>query len=127
MQTEEVNLKHRLSDKEMADLAREQAQRLQAKRVAESELESIRNAYKARITEAQAAVDGISARVQAGFEMKNIRCMIANERPEGYRLIIRLDTGHIASRRKLDQAERQIKLSEVNDPFVAVALLPIDD
>jgi hypothetical protein len=127
MTTEEVNLRHSLTDKEMAALAREQAEKLQSKRVAESEFESIRIAYKARITEAQAQVDGISARVQAGFEMKNIRCMVANERPEGYRLIIRLDTGHIAIRRKLETNERQIKLTEVNDPFVAVAYLPIDD
>jgi hypothetical protein len=127
MTTEEVNLRHSLTDKELAALAKQQAEGLQQKRLAESEFESIRTVYKARITEAEALVQGISARVQSGFEMKNVRCMIANERPEGYRLVIRLDTGHIAIRRKLEAEERQIKLTEVNEPFVAVALLPIDD
>jgi len=127
MTTEEVNLRHSLTDKEMAALAKQQAEGLQQKRLAESEFESIRTVYKARITEAEALVQGISARVQAGFEMKNVRCMIANERPEGYRLVIRMDTGHIAIRRKLEQSERQIKFTEVNDPYVAVAYLPIDD
>lgn len=127
MTTEEVNLRHSITDKEMADLAREQAQKLQAKRVAEQELESIRSVYKARITEAEAQVGAISARIQSGFEMRNVRCMIINERPEGYRLIVRMDSGHIAFRRKLEQAERQIKLTEVNEPFIGVAFLPIDD
>jgi hypothetical protein len=127
MTTEEVQLKHKLTDKEMAALAREQSEYLQAKQVAESEFESIRTVYKAKITEAQAKVQGISAQVQSGFEIRNVRCMLANERPEGYRLTIRLDTGHIARRRKLETEERQIKLTEVHDPFVAVAILPVDD
>jgi len=36
MTTEEVNLKHKITDKEMATLAREQSQYLQAKGVAEA-------------------------------------------------------------------------------------------
>lgn len=127
MTTDEINLKHNLSDKEMADLAREQAQFLQAKQVAEAEFKSIKTVYSAKITEAQSRVQGISAQIQSGFEMRNVRCMVANERPEGFRLIIRLDNGHIAIRRKLDPEERQIKLTDIHDPFIAVALLPIDD
>jgi hypothetical protein len=127
MTTEEISLKHKITDKEMAGLAREQSEALQNKSVAESDLKSITTAYKAKIEEAQAKVNGLSARIQSGYEFKNVRCIIANERPEGYRLTIRLDTGHIATRRKLDQAERQIKLTEIHDPFVAVALLPVDD
>jgi len=59
--------------------------------------------------------------------MRNVRCLIMNERPEGYRLIVRLDNGHVARRRKLEAEERQIKLTDVYDPFVAVAILQVDD
>ena len=127
MTTDEVSLKHRITDKEMADLAREQAQALQMKSVAESDLKSIKTAYTAKIEEAQAKVNGISARIQSGLEFKNVRCIIANERPEGYRCCVRLDTGHLATRRKLAQEERQIKLTDIHDPFVAIALLLVDD
>jgi hypothetical protein len=127
MTTEEVSLKHKITDREMADLAREQAEALQSKSVAESDLKSISTAYKAKIEEAQAKVNGLSARIQAGYEFKNVRCIIANERPEGYRITIRLDSGHISTRRKLAQEERQIKLTDINDPFMAVALLMVDD
>ena len=127
MTTQEVNLKHRLTDKEMADLGKLQAEALQAKAVAESELNSIKVAYKAKIEEALAKVAGISASIQAGFEYKNVRCILANERLEGYRIAIRLDTGHVAIRRKLEPEERQIKLTDIHDPYVAVALLPVDD
>ena len=127
MHTEEVNIKHSITDKEMAALARLQSEQLQSRSVAERELESIRTAYKARIVEAEASVARTSAIIQAGFEMRNIRCIIMNERPEGYCTTVRMDTGHIVRRRKLEQAERQVKLTEVYDPFVAAAVLVIDD
>lgn len=127
MTTEEINVKHSITDKEMAELARDQSRQIQMKRSHEAEFAQIKTSYKAKIEEAEASIQRIAISIQGGFEMRNVRCLIANERPEGYRLVIRLDNGHIVSRKKLHADERQIKLAEVNDPFVAAALLMVDD
>jgi hypothetical protein len=94
----------------------------------EDELVSVKKMYASKQAEADAKVSGIATRISSGFEMRTVRCMLCDERPEGYRLTIRLDTGHVARRRKLEQHERQIVLTtEPPAPFVAIALLPVDD
>lgn len=127
MTTEEFSVKHSITDKEMADLAREQSRQLQLRSSLEADFKQIKTSYKSKMEEADAGIKRIAISIQGGFEMRTVRCIIANERPEGYRLVIRTDNGHIVLRKKLEQAERQIKLTEVNDPFVAAALLIIDD
>lgn len=131
MHSEDVSLKHTLTDKEMGQLARDQAGAIEKRMVAESELGAIKKDYAGRIALANAEIGSISARVNSGWEMRNVKCLLVDERPNGYRLIIRTDNGHIARRRKLEPEERQMKLTDSppapgSGPTL-VALLPIDD
>lgn len=128
MVIEEVNLKHVLTDSELAGLARAQAQAIDKLKSTEADLAAIKKDFGGRIALANAEVGSISTRVNAGFEMRNIRCLLLDERPEGYRLVVRTDNGHIERRRKLNPEERQLKLStEPPKPFAFSALLPVDD
>lgn len=127
MLIEAVNLKHVLTDKEMADMARAQAQAIDRLNVAEGDLSAIKKQYAGTIALARAEIGSLSARVQTGFDMRNIRCLLLDERPEGYRLVVRLDDGHIAIRRRLEQHERQLKLT-TDEPreFTHQATLKVD-
>jgi hypothetical protein len=132
MHIEEVSLRHELTDRELAQLAKGQANAIEKKTAAEGELGAIKKDYAGRIALAQAEVSNISQRVNAGWEMRSIKCLLIDERPEGYRLIVRTDNGHIAKRRKLNPEERQMKLvppeeQRAERPLVASALLKVDD
>lgn len=128
MVIESVSLKHMLTDFEMAALARSQAQAFDKLKVAENDLAAIKKDYGGRIALANAEIGSLSARINTGFEHRDIPCLLLDERNEGYRLVVRTDNGHIARRRKLNPEERQLKLS--TDPpkhFEFVATMAVDD
>jgi hypothetical protein len=128
MKTESVSIQHRFDDKDLAELARDQARAHGRKSTLELELKSVVGDYKARVAQAAAEMSSLSARINSGFEMRSIDCMIADEREEGYRFVIRLDNGHITRRRKLAPEERQIKLTETPpEQYMGAAILPVDD
>lgn len=128
MHIEEVNLRHDLTDSELAGLAKQQSQALGKKAAAEAELAAIKKDFGGRIALAQAEVTNHSQSINTGWEMRNIKCLLIDERPEGYRLLVRVDNGHVAKRRRLEPQERQMTLT-ADEPrkFVASALLPVDD
>lgn len=128
MTVEEVQLRHDLTDAELAGLARQQANAIEKLTVTRSDLNAIKKDYGGRIALAEAEIGGISARVNSGWEMRSVKCLLVDERPEGYRLVVRTDNGHIARRRKLEPTERQMKLStEAPRPLAFSVLLPVDD
>lgn len=125
---EDVQLKHNLTDKETADLARTQAQSLDKLRTAKTELESVKKDYAGRIALAEAEIQAVSAKVHTGWELRNIRCLLLDERPEGYRLVVRTDNAHIVKRRILEPHERQLNLTtEQPRPLSFSVILPVDD
>lgn len=128
MHTEEIQLKHTLADSELAKLAKDQANAIERKKGLELEVISIKKDYAGRVAIADSEIAMFSARVNAGWEMRNVRCIIADHRPEDYRLVIRTDNGHIAIRRKLEPEERQMKLStDAPRQYAAAAILTVDD
>lgn len=128
MTLEEVQLKHSLTDNEMAGLARKQANAIETLKVTKGDLDAIRKDYGGRIALAEAEIGSISGKVNAGWEMRSIKCLLVDERPEGFRLVIRTDNGHIARRRKLEPEERQMRLTtEPPKPLAFSVILPVDD
>ena len=125
---DDLSIKHRYSDHEMAELARTQSRKLAEKGVLESELGAVKKDFAGRIETCDAQVKSLSARISANFEYRNQKCLLLDERPDGFRISIRLDTGRIVKRRKLSPEERQVELTtEEPEPYVAIAMLPVDD
>ena len=125
---EDVSLKHEFVDSEMAALAKTQAQAIERLGVQKKELEFIKKDYAGRISQAESEMAAISARINVGWEMRNVRCLLIKERPEGFCLTVRLDNGHIARRRILEPHERQISLTTSPPaPLAFSVLLPVDD
>jgi hypothetical protein len=128
MRFDEMSLKHNFTDGELAATARDYAARLGSLNQLEAEAKSVATGYKARMDCAKAELQSLSVQVNNGFEMRNVRCLVLQERPESHEITIRLDLGRIVKRRKLESTERQMKLlAEAPKPWAAVVLLPIDD
>lgn len=128
MKTDSISMKHLYNDPELAQLSRDIANALNRRSSLEAEFDSVKQDFKAQITAQEALVASLSARVSSGFEMQSIKCLLLDERPAGYRLVVRLDTGHVYRRRKLDPEERQMKITDQAPPeYVATALLRVDD
>jgi len=128
MRTEDISIKHQFAIQELADMGRDQADKLDRLGTLKAELDSVKKQYASQISEAEAGISRISTKVHAGWEVRNVKCFVIDERPEGYRLLVRSDDGHISKRRKLEASERQLTLS--TDPpkqYVSVALLHVDD
>lgn len=129
MKFESFQLKHVFSDPEYTQMARQQAGRLGELSQLEAEAKSIATDFKARMESKKAELQSLSVRVNSGFEMRSVKCLLISERPEGYCIHVRLN-GRIEKRRKLDLNERQMKLITDQDtvtPYVAIAMLPVDD
>lgn len=129
MHIEVVSLRHELTDSELAALAKMQSNALGKKAAADAELAAIKKDFGGRIALAEAEVTNYSQSINTGWEMRNVNCILIDERPEGYRLVVRSDNGHIAKRRRLGPEERQMKIGDNPElrTFVASALLPVDD
>ena len=131
MHLEDVSLKYTLTDAEITALAREQVAAIGKVGTCEQELDSIKKDYAGRIAIAKAEVQTCCQAINTGWEMRNIKCLLIDERPEGYRLVVRTDNGHVAKRRKLDPSERQMNLREqvgaAHRTLVGSALLKVDD
>jgi len=112
MKTDTISMKHEYTDSELAGLSREISNAFNAKNCLEKEFDGVRQDYKAQITAKEAVIASLSARISGGFEMQSIKCLLLDERPAGYRLVVRLD----------------MKITDQAPPeYVATALLRVDD
>jgi hypothetical protein len=128
METEKVTIKHTFSDMERLALGEEQSEFLGKLDELEATLNSAKKQIQAQIAEAEAHVRGISSKLRVRYDMRSVECMILDHRVHGMRHIIRMDNGHVVKARKLAPHETQIKLTtEEPAPFVAIALLMVDD
>lgn len=128
MTTDTINVRHNFEDSEMAELAREQSRHLNKQSELEQSLKAISAQYKADIEGEKAKIGGCSHRISQGWEMRDVPALLIRERPAGYGMTIRLDSGAIWKRRKLEEPERQMILTtEPPKPFFAVCILRVDD
>lgn len=128
MTIDTINVRHNFQDAEMAELAREQSRHLNKQSELEQSLKAISAQYKADIEGEKAKIGGCSHRISQGWEMRDVNALLIRERPEGYGLTIRLDSGAIWKRRKLEEAERQMSLTtELPKSWFAVMVLRVDD
>lgn len=128
MQFDNLSLKHTFDNADLAGMARTQADKLGKYAQLETEMKSVQKGYQARIEEMKALIQAVSVAINSGFEFRTYKCLVLDERPEGFRILVRLDNGRIAKRRRLASEERQMTITtEQPEPYFAIALLPVDD
>lgn len=101
MKFDTISVRHNFDNADLAGMAKDQADKFGRMSQLETEMKGVATGYKARIEEMKAGIQAVSVAINYGFEMRNIRCLMLDERPEGHRIAIRLDTGRIVKRRKL--------------------------
>ena len=128
METEKVTIKHSFSDTERLALGEEQSELLGKSDELEATLKSAKAQIQAEIEACEANIRTVSTKLRSRYMMRSVDCMILDHRVHGMRHIIRMDNGHVVKARKLAPHETQIKLTtEEPAPFVAIALLVVDD
>ena len=126
--TDKLQIRHSFSDSERLALGEEQCKALGKLDELEAHLKAVATMIKAEIEGQKAAIRVVSSKLNSKYEMRDIQCAICDHRIPGCRLVVRLDTGHVVKRRKLEPHEMQIKLTdEAPPPYVAIALLQVDD
>lgn len=128
METEKVNIRHSFTNSEQLVFGREQAQLLGKKDELESQLKSAKTQFQSQIDVCSASIRVVSNRLMTGYEMRDVDCIVMDNRILGYRHLVRIDTGHISRVRKLAPHERQMKIQE-SEPsaFAAIVMFPVDD
>jgi hypothetical protein len=128
METETISIEHKYTDKEMAQLAREQSEALSEIGTLEHRLSSVKKDIAGRIDERKASLRAKSNRIASGGEYRDVRCLLLKEQPTGYQIGIRVDTARIVKYRLLRHDERQMELAEGQEPqrMVASAILTVD-
>lgn len=128
METEKVNIKHSFTNIEQLAFGREQAQQLGKKDELESQLKSAKTQFQSQIDVCSASIRVVSNRLMTGYEMRDVDCIVMDNRVPGYRHLVRMDDGHIARVRKLQAHERQMKINEgLPVEFTAIIMFPVDD
>lgn len=76
------SVKHVFSPSEVAELNSEFRGAYEALKVVNSEFDSVKSQYKARIMEKEARMETLNATLSAGFEMRNKRCRVSYDVPK---------------------------------------------
>lgn len=128
METEKVNIKHSFTNIEQLAFGREQAQQLGKKDELESQLKSAKTQFQSQIDVCSASIRVVSNRLMTGYEMRDVDCIVMDNRVPGYRHLVRIDNGHVARVRKLAAHDRQMKITETAPTaFAAIVMFPVDD
>ena len=104
------NLKCILTDAELLDYARKQAQALSDTKKAEDDLKSFQTAIKNKIAVFEATINDVSEKIRSGYEFRFVDTMVETNYDAGFVRFVRLDTGEIYSQRPLNTEERQFIL-----------------
>ena len=76
LKAETKNLRHVFSVEEIADLNKNFHQAIKQVRSVETEFDSVKANYKARTAEAEAIAERLSTTIDAGFEMRQTKCVV---------------------------------------------------
>jgi hypothetical protein len=128
MKHEIKKIKHTFTAEEVAVLQRDFHQAIKTIKVTEAEFDSVKATYKAHITEAESRSETLSATIDAGFEMRDRKCIVIYapkvrkksyypEEEEQQAEAGKLDTGTLLLTEDMTESDLQIELVEAEAKF----------
>lgn len=112
------SVKYKFTDPEIVALARKQARHMEELSEAESSFDYVKADHKSKVTKIEGDISDCTRRVTSGYEMREVRCMALKFRPDkDSALVIRTDTGRVLRKRRLEDHEKQLKLSTTDNPY----------
>ena len=104
-------LRYDFKQNEIVDQSKALAQNIERVATLDSELDSIKATYKAKIGSAESHITLLSQAVNKGYEMRDIECITEMHAPKnGWKTTSRVDTGEIVETEKMDAHEMQEQL-----------------
>jgi hypothetical protein len=100
----------RLTDEEVLKYGREAARAVADRESIESDFDSMKKDYKARIDEQTAIVSKLSPRIHSGKETRDVECEEVKDWTKGTVVVTRLDTFEIVDQRPMRDEERQMEV-----------------
>jgi len=114
MESKTINeyLKYKFSEEEKREIASGMAAHITAKEESEEEKKVVMGQFKNRIDGFEAHISAAAAKINSGYEMRQIECeMIPNISAKQWE-ITRKDTGVVIRTQKMTDDERQMKIDE---------------
>lgn len=105
-----LRLKHTFSDPERLDIAQKLADSHQALDEAKDELEAIKADYKGRIGAQESQIGSLSAKLRAGYEVRETECRTVLNYTRGTVMVTRMDLAEVVECRDMTEQERQMGL-----------------
>jgi hypothetical protein len=102
--------KYLFSAEELAKISSEMAQQVEEKKHLDDDLKAIKDDFKAKISKAEAAINSCALKVNNGYEMRNIECIVDKDYEKKVVRYIRLDTGEVVRTRLMEQADFELNL-----------------
>jgi hypothetical protein len=104
-------LRYTFSEEETKAIAKELALAVTRKTRAEEEQKSAQAQFKQRIEAEIATIGKLSNNINMGWDMREIDCTVQFHKPnEGFKTIVRLDTGEVVREAKMAGGELQENL-----------------
>ena len=103
----------KLTDREILQYGKDMVRAMADTERIETEFDSVKKDYKAKIAEQQAVVDKFSPRIHSGIETRDIECVEIKNWTNGTVRVNRMDTGEIIESRPMREDEKQMEMSGV--------------
>ena len=103
-------LKYVFTDEEKRELAEKMAHAVIEKNEAEEGMKAVASQFKSTIDRAKAEISSSASKINMGFDMRNVECLMQMDYKNNTVTIIRLDLQEVVRVRAMTAEERQEEL-----------------
>lgn len=114
--TTTIDAKHKFTPDEKVELSEQMARLTQMRREAEDAKKASASQYKSQIEEYDARLNGISERINQGYEMRSTKCYVEFDYPSKTKFYFSVQTGQEVDQRPMSENDFQTELEIVNEP-----------
>jgi hypothetical protein len=111
----QMNLRCTFTQAELLERSKQLAEANRQRAELENDKKRAMDEYKSRISNVELNVSTLAEKVTTGYEFRDVACRVEYDRPApGKKLIIRLDTSEEVGVHDMNNDEKQLKLSLIN-------------
>lgn len=105
-------VKYEFIEEEKREISIEMAEKVSRLDSLEDELKAVKSDFKSQIDQTSADMKNLASKINNGWEMREIKCIIEYDYENGIVRHIRTDNGQEVKTRKMNQEERQMRIDD---------------
>ena len=113
--TTTIDAKHKFTPEEKVELSEQMARYTQMRREAEDAKKASASQYKSQIEEYDARLNGISERINQGYEMRSTKCFVDFNYETKTKFYYSVKTGELVDQRPMSENDFQTEMEVVNE------------